>query len=704
MSDTYKCMVMLSKGQYASLINNAANTNTNQSGALQIRQLNNLDVHEGGKVTIRNDDKITGQRKNPLSPPLSSDSGGGGGGGNGGGNGGDTSQIPPTVSPSNLSQPANQTIYSTTGPNNVAITKAAGIQTLQPPPTSITATNPQYNSSTGFGNQPVPIASTDQQTDSYRNNSVQTDPIVMSNAETAARSSENTDGHSTQTDPVSPVMLDNFGTSMAGNHSAQTDPASPVSLSNFGTSMHIPSNDFTTQTTPPSNTDVTAQTNLQHTVPSQTNAPPMRDSATFITPARDMSTSSYTVPTNSTASQAEEKYSLTPSHWQQDFENHTERKFLHASGITPLPQPHITSDSGHSDRLSNSPISSLSSGSPSVQASPINNNNTTPAPIEISAPSIRSPWLKMTDKLTEDFRRGLFDDEITPPNSPPPVHRVTTPSTILPDSSPRLTGGPPISIQVPAPVELFERNNMPYIATRERSRSPQSYRPTDVVPSIRSRPVKRKPDNSSNNSSAKKKNNKKTTVATKKNYTRRKSTHKTVTRGRSRSPQTYHRPTNIEHSIRSRPVKRKGSDNANSVSNNKNAKKKSEYTRRKSSHKTVTRGRSRSPQPYHRPTDNEPSIRSRPVKRKGSDNIDSVNNSRNTKKKTISASKFVRVPPGKKTGTPKNTSNDIIMNDEPNRGKKRKHVKATAALSRRSKDPKMAKTDFPLWQMRPNKS
>ena len=475
MSDTYKCMVMLSKGQYASLINNAANTNTNQSGALQIRQLNNLDVHEGGKVTIRNDDKITGQRKNPLSPPLSSDSGGGGGGGNGGGNGGDTSQIPPTVSPSNLSQPANQTIYSTTGPNNVAITKAAGIQTLQPPPTSITATNPQYNSSTGFGNQPVRIASTDQQTDSYRNNSVQTDPIVMSNAETAARSSENADGHSTQTDPVSPVMLDNFGTSMAGNHSAQTDPASPVSLSNFGTSMHIPSNDFTTQTTPPSNTDVTAQTNLQHTVPSQTNAPPMRDSATFITPARDMSTSSYTVPTNSTASQAEEKYSLTPSHWQQDFENHTERKFLHASGITPLPQPHITSDSGHSDRLSNSPISSLSSGSPSVQASPINNNNTTPAPIEISAPSIRSPWLKMTDKLTEDFRRGLFDDEITPPNSPPPVHRVTTPSTILPDSSPRLTGGPPISIQVPAPVELFERNNMPYIATRERSRSPQSY-------------------------------------------------------------------------------------------------------------------------------------------------------------------------------------------------------------------------------------
>ena len=126
---------MLSKGQYASLINNAANTNTNQSGALQIRQLNNLDVHEGGKVTIRNDDKITGQRKNPLSPPLSSDSGGGGGGGNGGGNGGDTSQIPPTVSPNDLSQLANQTIYSTTGPNNVAITKAAGIQTLQPPPT-----------------------------------------------------------------------------------------------------------------------------------------------------------------------------------------------------------------------------------------------------------------------------------------------------------------------------------------------------------------------------------------------------------------------------------------------------------------------------------------------------------------------------------------------------------------------------------------
>ena len=54
---SYSCMYLIPKNDYNKLVNDAAEPK--QVGGLLIRQLNNLDVNEGGKVTIRNDDKVT---------------------------------------------------------------------------------------------------------------------------------------------------------------------------------------------------------------------------------------------------------------------------------------------------------------------------------------------------------------------------------------------------------------------------------------------------------------------------------------------------------------------------------------------------------------------------------------------------------------------------------------------------------------------
>lgn len=118
MTKSYNCMYLIPQPLFSSLVDNL---DSKSSSALQIRQLNNLDVGQGGKVTIRNDDKIVttgvgGRRQSdtgghdPSSPPQPPHH----------------PAQPPDVSggDSENSRISNSTTFSTTGANNVSITRA----------------------------------------------------------------------------------------------------------------------------------------------------------------------------------------------------------------------------------------------------------------------------------------------------------------------------------------------------------------------------------------------------------------------------------------------------------------------------------------------------------------------------------------------------------------------------------------------------
>jgi hypothetical protein len=110
----YNCMYLIPKALYSTLLDNVDSKSTS---ALQIRQLNNVDVLSGGKLTIRNDDKVSReiipkQSLGNINPPREK-----------------PSKQPPNEA--NVDQAVNKTTFSTHGSNDVTINKFRGVTGTQ---------------------------------------------------------------------------------------------------------------------------------------------------------------------------------------------------------------------------------------------------------------------------------------------------------------------------------------------------------------------------------------------------------------------------------------------------------------------------------------------------------------------------------------------------------------------------------------------